>query len=316
MDRRKGTLETPEGTMGYMVEDGQRIRITDYSGTDTEVWVPEEIEGLPVRSIAKKTFLSRKHLRKAVLPKTVEEIGDWVFAYCTNLESVWLPRKEMKLGSRIFMECPNVKRIYTYEPEQGTENLGGKQAGRDGEESQRAALLAASAGMLDTEYLMNPVESGSESWIRKWDAKMSMVMEEEDSEGYTKMILCGEEDYGSSLEEYVKNKRKSKVRLAFLRLMNPVGLPKDIEERLKNYLISHTKGCMSEESWEVLLTEYGHEQDFFQKFADIGGVTEENFDAILKDMPGEYAEMKAFLMRYKAEKMENRDFFDGLSLDL
>lgn len=315
MDKRNGTLETLEGRIGYTAEDGKRIRITDYSGTDTEVWVPEEIEGIPVKIISKKTFLSRKQLRKVVLPGTVEEIGDWTFAYCTNLESVWLPKKEMKLGNRIFMECPNVRRVYAYEPETERGEAGGKLPyGRD-EESQKAALLAASAGILDTEYLMVPAEAGSESWIRKWDAKMNTVMEEEDGEGYTKMILCGEEDYGSSLEEFVKNKRKGKVRLALLRLMNPIGLSEEDERKLQDYLVAHTKGCESEESWEVLLEEYGHEQEYFEKFADIGCVTEENFDALLTDMPGEYAEMKAFLIRYKAEKMESRDFFDGLSLD-
>ncbi len=319
MDGRKGTLKILDGMIGYRIEgnaeEGQWVRITDYSGTDTEVRVPEEIEGFPVKSIAKKTFLSRKQLRKVILPGTTEEIGDWVFAYCTNLESVWLPRKEMKLGSRIFMECPKVERIYAYDPEGGGVNFGKKAGNERDAESQKAALLAAAAGLLDTEYLMNPLEAGSEEWIRKWDAKMKAAMEEGDGEGYTKMILCGEEDYGSSLEEFVKNKRKGKVRLALLRLMNPIGLPEYTEEELKDYLVSHTKGCESEESWEVLLKEYGHKQEYFEKFTEIGGVTEENFDAVLADMPGEYAEMKAFLIRYKAERMENRDFFDGLSLD-
>lgn len=314
MERRKGIWETAQGSVGYNVEEGEWIRITDYSGTDTEVRIPEEIEGLPVRIIAKKTFLSRKQLRKAVLPVTIEEIGDWAFAYCTNLESVWLPKKKMKLGSRIVMECPNVRWIYAYGTEPGRGDAGGKQAGGKDRDSQCAALLAAGAGMLDTEYLMDPAEAGSESWIRKWDARMNAVMAEEDSEGYTKMILCGEEDYGSSLEEFVKNKRKGKVRLALLRLMNPIGLQKDTEDRLREYLVSHTKGCDTEESWEVVLKEYGHKKEYYGKFAEIGCVTEANFDAMLVDMPSEYAEMKAFLIRYKAERMESRDFFDGLSL--
>ncbi len=317
MDRQKGSLTTADGTIGYTVEDGTWVRITDYGGTDTEVRVPGEIDGYPVKAVAKKTFLSRKQLRKVVLPDSVEEIGDWAFAYCSNLENVWLPKKKMKLGSRIFMECPAVRRIYAYVP--GTERAesGGKQgngSGRDVED-QQAALLAAGAGMLDTEYLMNPLEAGTGEWLCKWDAKMNAVMDEEDGEGYTKMILCGEEDYGSSLEEFVKNKRKGKVRLAFLRLMNPIGLAEETEGRLKEYLTAHTKGCGSEESWEVLLGEHGHEQEYFEIFADIGGVTEDNFDAILSDMPGEYAEMKAFLIRYKSEKMGEKDFFDGLSLD-
>lgn len=317
MERRKGSIKTPDGSIGYTVEDGGWVRITDYGGTDTEVQVPGQIEGYPVKAVAKKTFLSRKQLRKVVLPDSVEEIGDWAFAYCSNLENVWLPKKKMKLGSRIFMECPAVRRIYAYAPGLEREDGGGKQgtgSGRDVED-QQAALLAAGAGMLDTEYLMNPLEAGTEEWICKWDAKMNAVMDEEDGEGYTKMILCGEEDYGSSLEEFEKNKRKGKVRLAFLRLMNPIGLAEETERKLKEYLTAHTKGCGSEESWEVLLKEHGHEQEYFQKFADIGGVTEENFDAVLSDIPGEYAEMKAFLIRYKSEKMEEQDFFDGLSLD-
>ena len=137
MERRKGTLETMEGRIGYTAEDGQRIRITDYSGMDTEVWVPEEIEGIPVKIISKKTFLSRKQLRKVVLPETVEEIGDWAFAYCTNLESVWLPKKEMKLGSRIFMECPNVRKVFAYGPETERGEIGGKLPSGKGEEGQR-----------------------------------------------------------------------------------------------------------------------------------------------------------------------------------
>lgn len=325
MDKWKRTLDTPEGSLGYVVEAERWIRITDYSGTDIELRIPEEIDGLPVRVLTKKTFLSRKHLRKVILPYTLEEIGDWAFTYCTNLESVWLPKKEMKLGNRIFMECPNIHRIYTYEPGVARDDFGRKQHGnrtsekqqesRKSEEDQWAALLAAATLMLDAEYLVNFTEAGSVEWIRKWDARMNGVLDMDDSEGYTRMILCGEEDYGTNIDEFIKNKRKSKVRLALLRLMNPIGLSPENEVKLKDYLISHTKGCASEESWEVLLKEFGHEQEYFQLFADIGGINEQNFDAILTDMSAEYAEMKAFLIRYKAEKMESTDFFDSLSLD-
>lgn len=340
MEKWKRTLATPEGSFGYVIEEARQagretmpedentskdsekpdtekwIRIADYSGTDIELHIPSQIDGMPVKVLTKKTFLSRKHLRKIILPKTLEEIGDWAFAYCTNLESVWLPKRQVRLGSRIFMECPGLQRIYTYEPGTAEKDLGRKQMeGTKTEEDQRAALLTAATLMLDAEYLMNLTEAGGEEWIRKWDIRMNGVMEQADEEGYTKMILCGEEDYGSNIDEFIKNKRKSKVRLAFLRLMNPIGLSAENEAGLREYLISHTKGCASEESWEVLLKEYGHKQEYFQLFADIGGVNEQNLDAILTDMSAEYAEMKAFLIRYKAEKMECRDFFDGLSLD-
>lgn len=340
MDKWKRTLDTPEGSLGYVIEaartvgsavvlsvgegadekgepeNAKWIRITDYSGTDTQLRIPEVIEGLPVRVLTKKTFLSRKQLRKVILPDTLEEIGDWAFAYCTNLESVWLPKKELKLGNRIFMECLQVRRIYTYRQGTDIEEFAAKTSeSRHNQDTEKAALLAAATLMLDAEYLMNLAEAGSEDWIRKWDARMKDVLNVEDTDGYTKMILCGEEDYGSNIDDFIKNKRKSKVRLAFLRLMNPIGLSAENEEKLKEYLVAHTKGCDSEESWEVLLKEHGHEQEYFQLFAGIGCVNEKNFDAILTDMSGEYAEMKAFLIRYKTEEMESKDFFDVLSLD-
>lgn len=315
----KNNLETPEGTLEYAEitdkDERKGIVITSYGGMDAEVRIPEEIDGLPVRSLAKKTFLSRKHLRKLILPAALEEIGDWAFAYCSNLESIWIPKKKIKMGSHIFMECSKIGKIYGY-PAVNRQDTDKRQPGEDtSEKEQAAALLAASTAMLDAEYLMDIMEAGTEAWIRKWDARMSEIMNAEDSEGYTKMILCGEEDYGSSIDDFIKNKRKSKSRLALLRLLNPIGLTEGEAQKLKDYLLSHTKGCDSEEAWEVVLGEHGHEQEYFEIFADMGGVNEENFDAVLTDMTGEYAEMKAFLIRYKEEKMECGDFFDALSLD-
>ena len=41
----------------------------------------------------------------------------------------------------------------------------------------------------------------------------------------------------------------------------------------------------------------------------------DNFDALLLDMEGDYAEMKAFFISYKEKHMGGEDFFDALSLD-
>ena len=313
MSMRKGTWKTEEGDFAYRVEGGREenegwVTITDYSGTHSQIHVPARIEGITVRRVEKKTFLSRKNLRKAVLPEGVEEVGDWAFAYCTNLESVWMPRKKLKLGNRIFMECPGIRRIYAYQMTDASD-------GRLEDQEQTAALLAAAAVMLDAEYLLDVQEAGTEAWIKKWDARMEAVMEAEDGDGYTKMILCGEEDYGCSLEEFIRNKRKGKVRLAMLRLLNPLGLAEENAVLWKEYLLAHTKGCESEETWEVLLEEHGYEESYFRLFAEIGALREDNFDGILKDMAEGYAEMKAHFINYRQRNMETMDFFDGLSLD-
>ena len=89
------------------------------------------------------------------------------------------------------------------------------------------------------------------------------------------MILCGEEDYGCSLEEFIRNKRKGKVRLALLRLLNPLGVEEDAAVLWKGYLLAHTKGCETEETWEVLLEEHGYEENYFRLFAEIGALRED-----------------------------------------
>lgn len=316
--------EKNDGTFGYRV-DRQRngrgepwITITDEKGGHAEVHVPEKIEGIPVKALAKKAFLSKKNLKKVFLPESLEEVGDWAFAYCAGLENIYLPRKNIKLGSGVFMECPKIKKIYTYEAEEAQSMLpganGSQGAERKKEAGQIAALLAAAVA-LDAEYLLDMEEAGTKQWIWKWDARMKAVMEMEDGDGYTKMILCGEEDYGCSLEEFIKNKRKNKVRLAMLRLLNPVGLSEESKALWKKYLLEHTKGCPSEETWEVMLKEHGYEEEYFRLFTDIGGMNEENFDGMLIDIGENYAEMKAFFIGYKESRMGGKDFFDALSLD-
>ena len=313
--------ERNDGTFGYRVDrrkDGEGepwIAITDYKGGYTEVHVPEKIDGMSVKVLAKKAFLSRKNLKRVFLPESLEEVGDWAFAYCTGLESVWLPKKNIKLGSGVFMECPGIRKIYAY----GEEDIraggsGSSSMERKKKADQTAALLAA-AVTLDAEYLLDMGEAGTEPWTKKWDARMKAIMETEDGDGYTRMILCGEEDYGCSLEEFIKNKRKNKVRLAMLRLLNPIGLPEESEALWKEYLLEHTKGCQSEETWEVMLKEHGYEEEYFKLFADIGGIHEGNFDGLLIDMGEDYAEMKAFFIGYKERQMGGKDFFDALSLD-
>lgn len=320
-------FETQEGNYQYVVQPygemkEEAVVITGYSGMDSELILPAKIDGLPVRVLQKKTFLSRKRLRKVALPETLEEIGDWTFAYCSALENVWLPRKQVKLGNRIFMECGKLRNLYVYGTGLDYEQLskgerqfiGDGSCELDGKEAQTAALLAASTALLGAEYLLDLMEAGTEIWLKKWDARMLEIMSEADDEGYTKMILCGEEDYGTNIDEYKKNKRKGKVRLAFLRLLNPIGLKEEDASFLQDYLISHTKGCDSEEAWEVLLKEYGHEKEYFQLFAEIGGISEDNFHEVLKDMKDADAEMKAFLVQYREEEMERKDFFAGLEL--
>ncbi|MBQ7066479.1 MAG: leucine-rich repeat protein [Lachnospiraceae bacterium] len=289
------------GGIFFYVKEKEGISILEYQGNEVTVEVPKEIENIPVTGIGKKAFLSNKKVRRVILPETVKIIENWAFSHCSQLESVTFS-KDVVLGKGAFLDCVKLRKIHLCPVwEEAVANF-------------IPFLLAAVPVMLDADYLFVPREAGTNSWLQKWDARMLTILRKDDEEGYTKVILCGEEDYGNNPEDFAKEKRKGKVRLAFLRLLYSYGLSEEIEKELKEYLLAHTKGCESEETWEVLLLEHGEEAEYFQLFMDIGCVTEENFQDILTDMKEDYPEMKGMLIRFKEEKLGYQDFFEGLLL--
>ncbi|MBE5865881.1 MAG: hypothetical protein E7292_06695 [Lachnospiraceae bacterium] len=269
-----------------------------------EVRMPEEVDGRPVREIARKEFLSKKNLRKITVPACVTEVGDWAFAYCDNLHTAVFEGRPV-FGRAVFLECKGLRFLY----------VGTTPENAESDAQAVAALLAAAVTVADAPYLLDAKEAGSAEWLQKWDARMQVILESPDTEGYSKQVLCGEEDYGSTdLTAYISNRRKWKVRLAFLRLLYPLGLGQSMRQLLESYLREHTKGCESEETWQVVLVEHGDERLYYQLFADLGCITEENFDGLLTDVREDKPELRAYLMRYKSEHFGISDFFGGLDL--
>lgn len=269
-----------------------------------EIRIPLEVDGCPVEVIERKGFLSKKHLRKVTVHAGVKTVGDWAFAYCDNLHTVVFEGKP-QFGRAVFLECMGLRFLYLgTTPEHAGET-----------DRAVAALLAAAVTTAEAPYLLDAEGAGSEEWFRKWDARMMVILHSEDDEGYSKQVLCGEEDYGSTdLVAYKSGRRKRKVRLALLRLLYPVGITESVKDSLEEYLRKHTKGCESEETWQVILAEHGQESRYYQLFADLGCITEDNFDGILADVGADRPELKAWLMRYKEENLGYSDFFAGLDL--
>lgn len=283
------------------------LEVVSYTGEDIYLTIPAalslengEISAKPVLSIGKKALLSCKSLRRICLPETVEEVGDWAFAYCDGLREVCLPQKAIRFGRGIFRECGKL-RLVTVEGKQ--RDIGG--------------LLAASLTLLDAPYLFAPVRCGDDDWLRQWDARMLQILRAADEDGYSKMVLCGEEDYGSkenNLDYFLSQKRKSKVRIAFMRLLHPSGLQEEVREELENYLREHTSGRVFDETWQVLLKEHGEDSEYYKLFTEIGCLSEENMDRILSETGENFPEMKAWFLKYKEEMIGYTDFFEDLML--
>lgn len=305
-------LELAGGSL-YYKKYPSKIVITRFVGLAGEVYIPEEIEGIPVGELGKKAFLSRKQLRKVFLPDTIEEIGDWAFAYCDGLEQVVLPNKEIRFGKAVFLECRQLKQLVILNGNAVMERNG--LCCESWEREAVAALLAAAVTSMEAYYLLDVKEAGSTEWLAKWDARMLELLGRPDEEGFSKQVLCGEEDYGSTdLNVFVNEKRKGKVRLLLLRHLHSIGLSEEKKRMIECYLQEHTKGCVSEETWQVVLREHGNDRAYYELFAELGCITGENFDGILGDIKEEYPEMKAFFMRHKEEQIGYEDFFADLEL--
>ena len=251
-------------------------------------------------------WLSNKLLRQITLPETIVRIDDWAFAYCAKLTKILLPYHRIETGQGICKECFRLEQIVnenTDENEKKTTDV--------------AWLLAAVMSRLDAFYLFDFENAGTDEWLGQWDNRMQSVMRKEDAEGFSRMLLCGEEDYGSkenNLDYYKEQRRREKVRLAMLRLMHDYGLAEAVRAELEAYLLAHIKGQQTEETWKVVLEEYGDDLRYYQFLTRLGGVNEDNFQAMMEDLGESHTEMKAYLMKYHSEQHKEEDAFGAFVL--
>lgn len=101
-----------ETNLAYSVNaDGTSVTITQWTGSSSEVVIPEKIEGLSVTAIGSQAFLKNKTLVSIELPDTVTEIGFMAFSQCNNLKSVKMPESLKTIGTTAFGNCSALEEI-------------------------------------------------------------------------------------------------------------------------------------------------------------------------------------------------------------
>ena len=88
-----------ESDFEYTVEDGEAV-ITGYSGTASELIIPDEIDSYPVVGIADYAFYNNTTLTAVYFPNTLRYIGEYAFYGCTSLlgdlgQTIWSVRSEV-----------------------------------------------------------------------------------------------------------------------------------------------------------------------------------------------------------------------------
>ena len=101
--------ESPVSDFRYAVSPAGEVYIYEYIGSDSEVVIPETIEGHPVICI---DSLYNRTLTSVIIPSTVEKIGDGAFRNCTELTSIRLPINIRSFGQRTFEGCTSLREVW------------------------------------------------------------------------------------------------------------------------------------------------------------------------------------------------------------
>ena len=295
-------IDLGNGGLGVSTFPGETgniyAKIEYYRGKDVSVSIPESFEEAPVTAIGKKAFLGAKTLTKISLPKAVSSIGDYAFASCSSLKELEIPGGRIEYGIGVFKDCGKLERIV-------------RKNGPDTDDL--SYLLALSVTRLDAMYLLEDDTAGSPEWFERHDGALTLFLGKDDSEGFSKMLLCGEEDYvgdESNLDTYCLIKKKEKVRALFTRLLHDAGLSEANKKVFAGYMMEN----MDHVVWPLLLDEHGEDKEYFDLLIDIGCIGPENVSSLIESMGDRYTTMKGYLIRYKGETGEESSFFDDMEL--
>ncbi len=94
-----------QGGYKFAAIDDTRLKLLSYSGTETALTIPAEVDGMTVATIADKAFYGNTTIQSVVIPDSVTAIGNYAFQNCTALTSVTLSANLKTIGNSAFYGC-------------------------------------------------------------------------------------------------------------------------------------------------------------------------------------------------------------------
>lgn len=102
----------PSGLDYEVNADGVTCTVTGMGVcNDTEVVIPEYIDGYKVTAIGKMAFWAKIWVTSVVMPDSVISIGDSAFKECENLKSITLSASLERIAIQAFYNCKSLERI-------------------------------------------------------------------------------------------------------------------------------------------------------------------------------------------------------------
>lgn len=96
------TEETPAESFEYTIADGE-VKITGFTGSETDVVMPKAIEGYPVTTIGNSAFTG-SNVRSIVLQSSVNTLEGFNFTWCAQMETVTIPASVTNIGDCPFLQ--------------------------------------------------------------------------------------------------------------------------------------------------------------------------------------------------------------------
>ncbi len=136
----EGVCSVCDNNIGYtqgityeVSNDGTYATVTGYTGESTIIFIANEYNGVPVKTIGSNAFQSKdvevviipdgvksigyqsfsecSALTSLYLPNTLTSIADYAFYNCSSLTNINLPDSIMSIGDAAFVNCKSIKSI-------------------------------------------------------------------------------------------------------------------------------------------------------------------------------------------------------------
>ena len=89
-------------SFSYQVDEENHVHIVKYNGSDSNVVIPDQIDGQKVTDIDYLAFRGCTSLATVQFPASLEKIGHWAFSGCNNLKDVQFPEGLKSIGYGAF----------------------------------------------------------------------------------------------------------------------------------------------------------------------------------------------------------------------
>lgn len=282
-----------------------------YTGSEYSYIMPLSAGEQLYTAIADKAFLSNKTLHELTLASSITQIGSWAFAHMHKLEKLTVPCTTFQFGRQIFLDCPHLSCIHV--------------AGDTSENPGLPYFLASAVTILSKDEFFDPKLAASSDthaeWMKTYDEALLTYISTPDESGFEPVFYgwFNDEDAEEQLPRYLKQHRRNKVYLTFLRLLYPLHLSTILKTKLQSYLTDHmpdgSKASEHTAVWDSLSEDgYGEDIRCIHILEDADILTEKQIARLLEYLQPGNPEVTAYLLRLRDSLRQNTNVFDRFLL--